>query len=71
MRTTAEGVETAEQLSHLRLENCDEVQGYLFSRPVAPRHIPQLLERWNESFGSDTPRNLKIGRNKMLRQIAD
>jgi EAL domain-containing protein (putative c-di-GMP-specific phosphodiesterase class I) len=33
MRTTAEGVETAEQLEYLRREGCTEVQGFLFSRP--------------------------------------
>jgi diguanylate cyclase (GGDEF)-like protein len=47
MLTTAEGVETAEQLSQLRMEKCNEVQGYLFSPPVDPSRIPQLLERWN------------------------
>ncbi len=31
--TTAEGVETAEQLQHVRAEGCTEVQGYLFSAP--------------------------------------
>ena len=47
MRTTAEGVETPEQLSQLRMEGCNEVQGYLFSRPVEPSAIPNLLEQWN------------------------
>jgi diguanylate cyclase (GGDEF)-like protein/PAS domain S-box-containing protein len=31
--TTAEGVETLEQLRHVRAEGCTEVQGYLFSAP--------------------------------------
>jgi EAL domain-containing protein (putative c-di-GMP-specific phosphodiesterase class I) len=31
--TTAEGVETQEQLQHVRAEGCTEVQGYLFSAP--------------------------------------
>jgi diguanylate cyclase (GGDEF)-like protein len=39
----AEGVETAEQLEILQAMNCDEVQGYLISRPVPPEEIPALL----------------------------
>jgi diguanylate cyclase (GGDEF)-like protein len=34
LNTVAEGVETDEQLRHLRLLNCDEMQGYLFGAPV-------------------------------------
>lgn len=33
MLTTAEGVETEEQLEKLRAEGCTEVQGFLFSKP--------------------------------------
>lgn len=35
VRTIAEGVETAGQLAFLRLQGCNEVQGYYFSRPVS------------------------------------
>jgi predicted signal transduction protein with EAL and GGDEF domain len=45
MQTTAEGVETYEQLKWLRDEGCDEVQGYYFSRPVPAAQIPELIER--------------------------
>jgi diguanylate cyclase (GGDEF)-like protein len=40
----AEGVETADQLEYLRQFNCDEVQGYLISRPVSADRVPALLE---------------------------
>ena len=34
LQVLAEGVEAEHQLSLLRLEGCDEVQGYYFSRPI-------------------------------------
>lgn len=47
MTTTAEGVETPEQLRRLREEGCNEVQGYLFSPPVPATELPALLKAWN------------------------
>ena len=47
MTTTAEGVETEAQLARLRAEGCDEVQGYLFSRPVPITDVPNVIARWN------------------------
>ncbi len=43
LETVAEGVESAEQLPFLRLHGCDEVQGYLFGRPVDTGTIDELL----------------------------
>jgi diguanylate cyclase (GGDEF)-like protein len=45
MTTTAEGVETEEQMRCLSREGCIEVQGYLLSRPVPPAEVPGLLEQ--------------------------
>ncbi len=43
MDTVAEGIETAEQLSHLQSLGCEFGQGYLFSPPVPPEAAAQLL----------------------------
>lgn len=40
----AEGVETEEQKSHLRNLDCDQMQGYLFSRPLSSDRISELLD---------------------------
>ncbi|NJO37940.1 MAG: EAL domain-containing protein [Rhizobiales bacterium] len=42
MATTAEGIETIEQLRLLRSEGCDEAQGYYFSRPLP---AAELIDR--------------------------
>jgi diguanylate cyclase (GGDEF)-like protein/PAS domain S-box-containing protein len=43
MSTTAEGVETVEQLRQLRLEGCTEAQGFLISKPRAASELADLL----------------------------
>ena len=40
----AEGVETQEELAFLQAHQCDEAQGYYFSRPVPPEQFARLLE---------------------------
>jgi EAL domain-containing protein (putative c-di-GMP-specific phosphodiesterase class I) len=44
-RTTAEGVETAEQLALLRTEGCDELQGFYFSRPLNAGELDAWLSK--------------------------
>jgi EAL domain-containing protein (putative c-di-GMP-specific phosphodiesterase class I) len=43
LKVVAEGVETDEQLNILRLLKCDEMQGFLLSRPVPPDEIAGFL----------------------------
>ncbi len=49
MRTVAEGVETEAQWQVLSDLDCDELQGYLFSKPVPPHQIPLLKGDWQRS----------------------
>ena len=44
LEVIAEGVETDAQLAFLRKLQCDQFQGYLFSRPLEPDAAVQLLE---------------------------
>ncbi|HZE45774.1 MAG TPA: EAL domain-containing protein [Xanthobacteraceae bacterium] len=43
--TTAEGVETLEQLRHVRAEGCTEVQGYFFSEPQSVDDLRNYFAR--------------------------
>ncbi len=43
--TTAEGVETDDQLAQIRAEGCTDMQGYFFSKPLPVDQIPALLAR--------------------------
>jgi diguanylate cyclase (GGDEF)-like protein len=43
--TTAEGVETEEQMAMLRKKGCSDVQGYLISRPVPADQVEGLMTK--------------------------
>lgn len=51
LETVAEGVESAEQLPFLRLHGCDEIQGYLFGRPVDAATVDALLRKRGTGVG--------------------
>jgi len=44
LKTIAEGVETAEQLEFLKQKNCDEIQGYYFSKAITAEELEILLK---------------------------
>jgi EAL domain-containing protein (putative c-di-GMP-specific phosphodiesterase class I) len=44
LKVVAEGVETFTELEFLREQECDEIQGYLFSRPLAAPEFQKLVE---------------------------
>jgi diguanylate cyclase (GGDEF)-like protein/PAS domain S-box-containing protein len=54
----AEGVETEDQLIALRALGCDRAQGYLWSRPLPPAEVEQLLRE---------PRTPRAGHASSLR----
>lgn len=43
LRVVAEGVETEEQRRFLHLLRCDQMQGYLFSKPLPPEAFAELI----------------------------
>ena len=45
--TTAEGVETLQQLRRVQDNGCTSVQGYFYSKPVPAGAVPEMLHRLN------------------------
>lgn len=61
LRTIAEGVEVKEQLDFVRAHACDEMQGYYFSRPLAPRDFELLLmENGNKPIMTSTYESVQM-----------
>jgi len=48
----AEGVDSEDQADYLRLAHCDEMQGYLFSKPLPRDNITALLRMQNTAAGN-------------------
>jgi sensor c-di-GMP phosphodiesterase-like protein len=47
LRVVAEGVETTPQLNFLRQHGCDEIQGFLHSRPVSASEFSSIIKNHN------------------------
>lgn len=58
LRVLAEGVETEQQMQFLRKENCDEMQGFLYSKPISADEISEMIRQgfWHTSeMGGTAP----------------
>ena len=57
MRVVAEGIETSEQLAHLKNLKCDFGQGYLFSKPLESEAAEMFIAKSakNPTFMTDQP----------------
>ncbi|MEO7251390.1 MAG: EAL domain-containing protein [Arenimonas sp.] len=60
LQVIAEGVETAEQLAYLRRAQCDQMQGYYFSRPLAVPAIEQLLREDRRLLAPDAEQHARL-----------
>ncbi|MFB0611206.1 EAL domain-containing protein [Aurantiacibacter poecillastricola] len=68
METTAEGVETMDELDLVRLHGCSHVQGYIYERPLTAE---QVMERLAAGLGAVArgPRCSRAPRQTMLRKV--
>lgn len=64
-KVVAEGVETEEQLHFLYEKHCDEIQGYLYSKPLTTENFSKLLEGEEQLLHQST--ELLDNRRKYLR----
>ena len=53
--TVAQGVETADQIAHLRAEHVDVAQGFHFARPMGARDVTTFLQQGGMPLGADEP----------------
>jgi diguanylate cyclase (GGDEF)-like protein len=72
MITTAEGIETEEQLAHLASMDCVEGQGYLFSQPHPANEVAAMLQhlQWSDGW-SDASSRTSIVNDSLSTQHAN
>ncbi|WDF71897.1 EAL domain-containing protein [Novosphingobium sp. KACC 22771] len=68
METTAEGVETLDELDLVRELGCSHVQGYIFSKPL-PRDEADMRLTTGGTIEARGPRSARAPRRTMLRKV--
>ena len=68
MDTTAEGVETLDELDLIRLHGCSHIQGYIYSKPLSPEEADARLEQ-GLAIEPTGPRMSRERRQSMLRRV--
>ncbi len=63
LSVTAEGIESADQLEHLRSLGCDHGQGYYFAKPMPSDRVPALLVTTAPWGGQHPPSPLLVNSN--------
>jgi diguanylate cyclase (GGDEF)-like protein len=69
MDTTAEGVETLDELDLVRMYGCSHVQGYIYERALDAASATQRLETGLAAVAKG-PRSARAARHSMLRKVA-
>lgn len=70
MQTTAEGVEAMDQLDCIRNLGADQVQGYVYSRPVPQSEVLRKLAAGDFSYTAVGPKRHRPDRRSMYRRIS-
>ncbi len=68
MDTTAEGVETLDELDLVRMHGCSHIQGYIYERALSSEAALERLESGLEALAKG-PRSARASRQTMLRKI--
>jgi len=68
METTAEGVETLDELDLVRMLGCSHVQGYIYERPLSAENTASRLATGLIAIARG-PRSARAARQAMLRRV--